>query len=754
MKAGFLKEDTITEAVPPAALAAQYAEVLRESERLRAIVDPDSEPFRSRYEERVLLRGLCQQAKVNAAAAAEKAEECERARFIEAAATAMLGANFMDTEETGNARILLDQSLPVLSAAGEADVLAIDTLNRLGVLAANREEHQLSLQLLQRALKRYESARRAMPGRVGSPTPAAPAAEANLAEAGQTAAAREARALEDLHTLTGFYLAQAYGNCGQPAESARWCLRTMRRQLAARGTGRVDEHGFKPHEWARNAASLSSFFCAERHFAAGQACLDAADAVLKANRRAEKARLAAAVAAQDAAQAAAAQAAGEGDAGAAPGNASETPPAASAQAGEDCGAGRSGGGGEGKEAGEGCEQAAGEGCEQAAGEGCERAAGAKARPTAPAARPRNYMTRIGAAAIAASDLPAEASRPCENAETESSQPVCLGASPPVRTDAGRPVTLSGTQVDEPAAGAVDAMAAAAAAAQLPEEELEVAAHLDIAYVEFYRSLLRALASGDPPPPDSPAVDFPGLTLLKPHPASSLDQAARSPHAAREVYRLGAAHAARAKAIFVLDGFVTDHFAILSLESSLLGSLLALEPQPGRRMAMHRRRVELLQPPLQELNENAYVQIYRQALYDVASIRSDMLELRAAQVQDEPEPRRAAALAPLVADAVAAHAAFLRRFDKDGAPPSSVDDESAQAYVSSRLSLARAHSKLATTPALGEALAQYKIVSALLKAHAIPGLEGEAKVCDEMIELLPLRMAHMAREAAGRGSGRG
>lgn len=734
MRAGFLKEDTVTEAVSPAVLATQYAEALRESERLRAIVEPDSEPFRSRYEERSLLRRLSQQANANAAAAPEGSEEGDRARFIEAAATAMLGANFMDTEETGQARGLLDKSLPVLSAAGEADTLAIDTLNRLGVLAANREEHQLSLQLLQRALNRYESARQAVLGHVEALTPAAAATEAGLVEAGQAAAnaaVREARALEDLHTLTGFYLAQAYGNCGQPAESARWCLRTMRRQLRARGTGRADEHGFKPHEWARNAASLSSYFCAERHFAAAQACLNAADAVLRANRRVEKARLAAVITAE-----AAPEAAGEREAGAGAGAASEALPAASAQVDED------GSGG------------SGEGCEQAEGEGCEESANVDARRADPAARPRNYMTHIGAAAVEASDLPAEASRPCESGGAGAARPVSggTGAEKTVSGGAGRPVTLSGTQVDDSASVAVDVMAAAAAAAQLPEEELEVAAQLDIAFVEFWRALLHALASGDPPPTDSPAVDFPGLPLPKPHPTTALDQAAHSPESAREVYRLGAAHAARAKAIFVLDGFVTDHFAILSLESSLLGALLALEPQPGRRMAMHRRRVELLLPPLQELNENAYVQIYRQALYDVASIRSDMLELRATQLQHEPETRRAAALAPLVADAVAAHTDFLRRFDKDGAPPGSVDDESAHAYVSSRLSLARAHSKLATTAALAEALAQYKIISAFLKANAVPGLEGEAKVCDEMIELLPLRMVHISREA-GRGASR-
>jgi len=400
---------------------------------------------------------------------------------------------------------------------------------------------------------------------------------------------------------------------------------------------------------------------------------------------------------------------------------------------------------------------------------------------------RNYMTRIGSAAIDASELPAEASRPetqtpgeasklggvameGEEAAAEGgSRPVTLSgtqtddapggvavegeeaAKEGVKVNPGvsRPVTLSGTQTDDAPAAAADPIAALAAAAQLPEEELEAAAQLDIAFVEFWTALLHALARGESAPPlaQRPRVAFAGIALPKPHPATSLDDLMRSAEMAREVYRMGAAHAARAKAFFILDGFVTDHFAVLSLESGLLGTLLAFETDPARRIAMHKRRIELLQPPLVELNENAYVQIYRQALYDVASIRSDILELKMSQLQNEPEPRRGKKLAPFLADTIAAHGAFLSRFEVEGKPPTKVDEESAQAYVTSRLSLARAHSKLVTESSLGAALGQYKIISIFLKADSVAGLEGEAKVCDEMIELLPLRITHLKREQA-------
>ena len=51
--------------------------------------------------------------------------------------------------------------------------------------------------------------------------------------------------LEDLHTLTCFYLAQAHGNLGARERSASYCHRTMIRQLARRGGSAQGEHAFQ-----------------------------------------------------------------------------------------------------------------------------------------------------------------------------------------------------------------------------------------------------------------------------------------------------------------------------------------------------------------------------------------------------------------------------------------------------------------------------------------------------------------------------
>lgn len=65
--------------------------------------------------------------------------------------------------------------------------------------------------------------------------------------------------------------------------------------------------------------------------------------------------------------------------------------------------------------------------------------------------------------------------------------------------------------------------------------------------------------------------------------------------ARELFKLGMARAARAKATLVLDGFVTMHFEVIEVESSLYQQLALWETDLPRRHAMHKRRIELIKP---------------------------------------------------------------------------------------------------------------------------------------------------------------
>ncbi|XP_050740456.1 KIF-binding protein-like isoform X1 [Eriocheir sinensis] len=82
-------------------------------------------------------------------------------------------------------------------------------------------------------------------------------------------------ALEKLHTLTYYYLAQVYGHLGAPDTSAWYCHSTLQRQLASKD--------YDPLEWAINAATLSQFYQGKEKFRVSRHLLASASKVLSSH---------------------------------------------------------------------------------------------------------------------------------------------------------------------------------------------------------------------------------------------------------------------------------------------------------------------------------------------------------------------------------------------------------------------------------------------------------------------------------------
>jgi len=218
--------------------------------------------------------------------------------------------------------------------------------------------------------------------------------------------------------------------------------------------------------------------------------------------------------------------------------------------------------------------------------------------------------------------------------------------------------------------------------------------------------------------------------------------------AREVFKLGVAYVQRAKAYLELDGFVTDHFTALQLEQTLYQHLGAWEADPARRLAMHRRRLQLL-GAVDLINETAYLQLARQARFDLGGIAADILELKQAMHKDDPPARQDKKLAGAVASVVELYDKFAKGFaDKQGAPPQSVEEGSEHAYLMAHFHKARALGKLHDVESIGGSLASYQLLVKYFDANPkCEGMSEEAEICREMAELLPRRIDMEANKAA-------
>ncbi len=95
--------------------------------------------------------------------------------------------------------------------------------------------------------------------------------------------------------------------------------------------------------------------------------------------------------------------------------------------------------------------------------------------------------------------------------------------------------------------------------------------------------------------------------------------------ARKIFLKAQSILNEAKSYFVLDGFVSDHCEIVRDLSELYACLMSYETDLDRRCKMQKRRLDLLIPVCNEINEQFYLQIKRQLLFDIGSIYSDMMD---------------------------------------------------------------------------------------------------------------------------------
>ena len=223
--------------------------------------DPHEEPFQSLYAAREVWSGV--KAALGASPAALRAEEDWA--VLSAAVALQDGMNYVLGEEPARGEAELWRGLKLAEGVASKFKMAavcVQLYNQLALLWGNRGDQHKALEYLLKAKAMHES-------HLGLPSP--------LTEtewlAGRPASEGEReKAFEGLHTLTLFYLAQAYGNLGRGQLSAHYCRATLSRQL--------ETCEYDPLEWSLNAATLAQYYLGQGHFPQARHCLACASGML------------------------------------------------------------------------------------------------------------------------------------------------------------------------------------------------------------------------------------------------------------------------------------------------------------------------------------------------------------------------------------------------------------------------------------------------------------------------------------------
>mmetsp|Transcript_3688 Transcript_3688/g.5708 ORF Transcript_3688/g.5708 Transcript_3688/m.5708 type:complete len:356 (-) Transcript_3688:1085-2152(-) len=265
---------------------ADYDQILRETERLCEIEDPEETPYKSKYEARDLLDSLCNRMEANRTIASleKNGDMVKELNWRIAAVRVRIASIAWEVEEPHNTQVELElaaefyapgvvSTINEMSGEVESEAskqvddsirppevevkdasLCADTMkcfNLMGILWAGRDHLKRSFLYLLAAKEYYDRC------------------------SGVDISTAVRVELESTLTHNLFYLAQAYGNIGNATLSSLYCHMTLQRQLNA---GLKDTKS--AIEWCKNCMGMADFHIALLSFHRAAHALGATEVIL------------------------------------------------------------------------------------------------------------------------------------------------------------------------------------------------------------------------------------------------------------------------------------------------------------------------------------------------------------------------------------------------------------------------------------------------------------------------------------------
>ncbi len=239
--------------------------------------------------------------------------------------------------------------------------------------------------------------------------------------------------------------------------------------------------------------------------------------------------------------------------------------------------------------------------------------------------------------------------------------------------------------------------------------------------------------------------------------------------AREIFVHGQRLYRESQLYHTLEEHCSD-FVEINQDLSLMYKVLAFfEPEPDRKCKMHKRRIDLLEAPLKELNEAMFLLVCRQLIYELAETHEKMMDikmdaLKAGGSEGVATPAAIGKINLLTLKAIAYFERYLEtlKTGEGGTMPSRFAGSIARPALIAYFHLARLYDKIVVFREPDRALANKAKVYFYFKAivdycrrnpedaHVV---ERELPVCSEMVTLLPIKIEKMREERARAESAR-
>jgi len=155
---------------------------------------------------------------------------------------------------------------------------------------------------------------------------------------------------------------------------------------------------------------------------------------------------------------------------------------------------------------------------------------------------------------------------------------------------------------------------------------------------------------------------------------------------------------KAKEFYKLDGYVSAFVEITQDVSQLYKFLTFFDDSFDNRCKMHKRRVDMLNAILVELNPQHFLVICRQLTFEIAETYSNMSDLKKAIVEENPSKFSASAVKKinhLILQAIKYYQAFVDSYQREGKLPEKFEDDDTRGVLMCFFYMARLNSKYFT-----------------------------------------------------------
>lgn len=214
----------------------------------------------------------------------------------------------------------------------------------------------------------------------------------------------------------------------------------------------------------------------------------------------------------------------------------------------------------------------------------------------------------------------------------------------------------------------------------------------------------------------------------------------------------------AKEFYILDGHCSDHVEIVRDHSQLFKLLAFFEPDLERQCKMHKRRADMLEAILKQLNRQYYLLVCRQLMFELGEIYSAMLDNKLAAIEssdDPPSDHACKKINQLSRQSIDHFQAFVESYKgTDGKMPEQFQDMDERPVLIAHFYTGRLFSKFIESDIvehlknMKRSMDHYNVLVKYCQKNqsAREKVKNELSICEEMVMLLPAKMDKIRAQA--------